>query len=342
LLVTGLASIVEFSPSGVITFNAQGILSSINDSALRMLSFTKVDLVGISNQSLEQYLNKKCLHKIRHHGDIDTSLLITMDETPLIIKRVIRTNPSSSAASEIHYFYDITHETNVNEMKTALLFTAAHELRNSMSSIHGYAELLLKRAVREDSQSKEFLQIILKQSTRLNNMINDILDLGRSERENILELSTEKVEVNSFVNSIAEEFFAKTKADIHPFKKSIFINADKEKLSRTIINIFSNAKKYSDESSTITVDITLDTDSNMLGIKVADKGIGMTPVQQSQLFTRFYRANHDGNIAGTGLGLCFVKEVLELHCGGVEVQSQKGEGTQVTLWIPTVRNSELH
>jgi signal transduction histidine kinase len=80
----------------------------------------------------------------------------------------------------------------------------------------------------------------------------------------------------------------------------------------------------------------------MLGIKVADKGIGMTPVEQSQLFTRFYRANREGNIVGTGLGLCFTKEILELHSGGVEVQSQKGEGTQVTLWIPTVDNSKLH
>jgi signal transduction histidine kinase len=335
-------SILELSPSGFITFNSQGIMSSNNDVVLRMLNFTKEELVGISSQSLEQELNKKCLHKIRHNGHIDTSLLITMDETPLIIKRLIRAILTQGIASEIHYFYDITHETNVSEMKTALLFTAAHELRNSMSSIHGYAELLLKRAAREDSQSKEFLQIILKQSTRLNNMINDILDLGRSERENILELSTEKLEVNSFVNSIAEEFFAETKAEIHPFKQSIFIDADKEKLSRAIINILSNSKKYSDEGSPISITINLDDDSHMVGIQVADKGIGMTPVQQSQLFTRFYRANPEGNIAGTGLGLCFVKEILELHCGGVEVQSQKGEGTQVTLWIPTVDNSKFH
>lgn len=337
-----IASIVELCPTGVISFNSQGIMSSSNDSALRMLNFTQEELVGISSQSLEQELNKKCLHKIRYNADIGSSLLITMDEIPLIIKRVIRTNPSSSAASEIHYFYDITHETNVSEMKTELLFTTAHELRNSMSSIHGYTELLLKRAAKEDTQLKEFLQIILKQSTRLNNMINDILDLGRSNRENILELSTEKVEVNSFVNGITEEFFAKTKADIHLFNQSIFIDADKEKLSQAIINILSNAQKYSEEGSPIRVDITIDTESNMLGIKVADKGIGMTPVEQSQLFTRFYRANREGNIVGTGLGLCFTKEILELHSGGVEVQSQKGEGTQVTLWIPTVDNSKLH
>jgi signal transduction histidine kinase len=317
-------------------------MTSSNDVVLRMFNFTREDLIGISSKSLEHQLNKKCLHKMRHNGDVDKSLLITMDETPIIIKRFIRTNPSSSVASEIHYFYDITHETNVSEMKTELLFTAAHELRNSMSSIHGYAELLLKHTINEDTKAKEFIKIILKQSTRLNNMINDILDLGRSDQENILELSTEKLEVNGFVNSIAEEFLTKTKAIIQPFKQSIFIDADKEKLSQAIINILSNAQKYSNEGSPINITINLDDDSNMVGIKVADKGIGMSSVQQSQLFTRFYRANPEGNIVGTGLGLCFVKEVLELHCGGVEVQSQKGEGTQVTLWIPTVDNSKLH
>jgi signal transduction histidine kinase len=335
-----LSSIFDLSPSGIIAFNTKGIATAINHAALQMLSLSKERHIGISSQSLEQEINKNCLHKMRHDGNIDTSLLITMNEHPLIIKRVIRPNPSSSIASEIHYFYDITHETNVSEMKTELLFTAAHELRTSLASIQGYTELLLKRP--HDEQSKEFLGIILKQSNRLNNMIHDILDLGRSDRENILELTTEKFEVNNFVAEIAKSFFVHRKPIISLLPQPVFIDADNEKLTQAIINIYSNAKKYSATDSPIHINITLDSDSNMVGIQVIDEGIGMTPVQQSQLFTRFYRANPEGNIVGTGLGLCFVKEILELHCGGVEVHSQKDEGTQVTLWIPTVDNSKLH
>ncbi len=335
-----LSSIFDLSPSGIIAFNTKGIATAINHSAFQMLNLSKQLHLGISSEALEIEINKKCLHKIRHDGEIDTSLLITMDENPLIIKRIIKANPHSKTASEIHYFYDITHETNVSKMKTELLFTAAHELRSSLASIHGYTELLSKRS--QDEQSSEFLCIILKQSNRLSNMINDILDLGRSDRENILELNTVKVDVNDFVEEIAKDFFVHSNPIIAKLTKPIFIDADKEKLTQAIINIFSNAKKYSDESSPINININLDTDSNMVGIEVVDKGIGMTPVQQSQLFTRFYRANPEGNIVGTGLGLCFVKEILELHCGGVEVHSQKGEGTQVTLWLPTVDNSTLH
>lgn len=335
-----LSAIFELNPSGIIAFNTKGFATAINHAALQMLNLSPERHLGISSEKLEEELNKKCLHKIRHDGAINTSLLITMDEHPLIIKRVIKFNHGSKTASEIHYFYDITHETNVSEMKTELLFTAAHELRASLASIQGYTELLFKRT--QDGQSKEFLEVILRQSNRLNNMINDILDLGRSDRENILELCTEKFEVNDFVEAVAKDFFVGKKPTLSKSFKPIFIDADKEKLTQAIINIFSNAKKYSDEASPIAISINLDNDSNMVGIQVADKGIGMTPVQQSQLFTRFYRANPEGNIVGTGLGLCFVKDILELHCGGVEVHSAKGEGTQVTLWLPSVDNATLH
>ncbi len=329
-----LNAILDLSPSGIIAFNNKGFATAINQAALQMLSLTKEQHTGISSEALEQELNKKCLHKIRHNGHIDNSLLITMGENPLVIKRVIKANPSSTTASKIHYFYDITHETNMSEMKTELLFTAAHELRTSLASIQGYTELLFKRS--KDEQSTEFLEIILRQSNRLNNMINDILDLSSADPETTFELSTETLEVNSFIAGLIKDFFASRRPTITSFPRDIFIDADKEKLTQAVTNIFSNAKKYSDENSPINIRICLDEDSKMVGIQITDKGIGMTPIEQSKLFTRFYRANPEGNIVGSGLGLCFVKEILELHFGGVEVHSQKGEGTQVTLWIPTV------
>lgn len=332
-------SIFELSPSGIIAFNPKGIATAINHAALEMLNLSKEVHIGISSEAIEHELNKKCLHKIRHDGDIDTSLLITMGENPLIIKRVIRLNPSSKTASELHYFYDITRETNVSEMKTALLFTAAHELRTSLASIQGYTELLFKHS--KDAQSKEFLEVILKQSNRLGNMINDILELGTSEPESAFELHTEKLEVNSLIEEVAKDFFVYRKPIINKYLNPIFIEADKDKLTQVIINVFSNAKKYSNENSPILININRDIESGMVGIQVVDQGIGMTPIQQSKLFTRFYRANPEGNIVGTGLGLCFVKEILELHSGGIEVHSKKDEGTYVTLWLPTVDNSKL-
>jgi signal transduction histidine kinase len=338
--IVSLNSIIELSPSGIIALNSESIVVSINPAALQMLKLNNAEHIGISREALEHEINKKCLHKMRHDGDINSSIFITINETPLIIKRLIKTNPQSSIAYEVHYFHDITHETNVSEMKTELLYTAAHELRTSLSSIQGYTELLAKRS--KDQESSEFLEIILRQSNRLNNMINQILDEGRSDAARILELNTEKLEINLFITQIAQDFFAEHPFVVNQFMRPIYVDADHTKLGQAILNIFSNAKKYSADTSPITINILLDTDSHMAGIQVEDKGIGMTPVQQSQLFTRFYRANPEGDIVGTGLGLCLVKEILALHCGGVEVQSKKDKGTQVTLWLPTTDDSALH
>ncbi|MFZ6863492.1 sensor histidine kinase [Undibacterium sp. Ji67W] len=72
---------------------------------------------------------------------------------------------------------------------------------------------------------------------------------------------------------------------------------------------------------------------NEIGIRVSDQGIGLTPAQLSRLFERFFRADPSGNIPGTGLGMCIVKEIIELHGGRVDVQSEKNVGTTVTLWL---------
>ena len=329
----GLACVLELSPFGVVAFNRQGLTCLINDAALQMLGLNRAQHIGISGAALAQALAKKCLQHGKHDDDADSSLLMTVDEHPLMIKRMIKRDPSCESAAEVHYFYDITQETNASEMKTDLLFSLAHEFRSSLTSIHGYTELALKRS--ENAAIKEFLEIILNQSNRLGRMINDVLDLGRAERENIVELVTERFEVNAFVQALARDFFADRQVIFKLAAKPIFIDADQAKLSNAIINVFSNAQKYSAQASPISISTYLDETSSMVGIQVADKGIGMTAIEQSKLFTRFYRANPEGNIVGSGLGLCLVKEILELHAGGVEIHTQKNEGTQVTLWLPT-------
>lgn len=336
---SSLSSIIHESPTGIITFNIHGEVSAINNAAMHMLGLVKENYIGTSIEALEQEINQKCLQKLNYNSASDACLLIKTGKSPIIIKQIIRDNPSSFDTAKIFYLYDITHETNVSEMKTELLMTFAHELRNSLTSIHGHTELLLKHI--EQPQSKELLGVILKHSIRINNMINDILDIGRANSEQIVELSTQKIEINTFVTEIAKDLFINPPVILKTSTRPIFIEADKEKITQALINIYSNAIKYSDKNRSIQIIVLLDIETNMVGIQVKDQGIGMTPAEQSQLFTRFYRANPDGHIVGTGLGLCLVKEILQLHAGGVEVQSQKGKGTQVTLWIPTVANSKL-
>jgi signal transduction histidine kinase len=115
-----------------------------------------------------------------------------------------------------------------------------------------------------------------------------------------------------------------------------FILADRSKASQAIINVLSNAYKYSPQGGEVRVKLLtgeMDGGRPGLGLCISDFGIGMTSEQVSHIFERFYRADASGKIAGTGLGMSIVKEILDLHGGRVDVSSRPGLGTSVTLWF---------
>ena len=114
------------------------------------------------------------------------------------------------------------------------------------------------------------------------------------------------------------------------------LDLDAGKTLRALTNVLSNAFKYSPGGGAIAVDSLDGTlhGAAAVGLRVTDHGIGMTPDQQARVFERFYRADPSGNISGTGLGMSLVKEIIELHGGRVDVSSEAGIGTAVTLWWP--------
>lgn len=304
-----------------------------------MLNTIPSELLRLSMEEFESKLAQISWQKLTENPE--TQVFIIAGEHPLILKRIAKHHPEAKSATFVQYFYDITRESNIDQMKSDVLSMAAHDLRTSMSSIQGYTELLLKRAQKnelDNPQSKDFLAAILRQSHHLNCMINDLLDLTKIESQKVFELNTSRCEVNRVVSNAMTDFFTSREVKLTPYQSAVSVEIDLAKFNQALQNIFSNAQKYSDHASMIEVSISFDEASDMVGISVKDHGIGMTPVQQSQLFSRFYRANPNDGINGSGLGLCLVKEILELHSGGVEVNSIYGKGTQITLWLPSAKD----
>ena len=122
------------------------------------------------------------------------------------------------------------------------------------------------------------------------------------------------------------------------------VRGDRKKLMQAVRNIVSNAYKYSPQGGLVSVSVLHDMARGgrqaRVGVRVQDHGMGMTPEQSARVFERFYRADASGNIPGTGLGMSLVKEIIELHGGTVDLQSEWGVGTSVTLWVP-VTSSDL-
>lgn len=264
---------------------------------------------------------------------------------PAIIARTVRAIRGQSAASQWRAFYlrDITQEVEVDRMKSEFLSTAAHELRTPMSSVHGFAELLVSREFDAETV-RTIARTIHRQSSALVQMVNDLLDLARIEarRDRDIKLSRQPLApiVRETVDGLLVQGDPRRVELIPAAGDDAVIEADAALLRQAITNVLSNAYKYSRGRGAIRLTLPTRTQSGRLqvGIRVVDEGIGMTPDQLGRLFERFYRADPSAEIPGTGLGLTLVKEIVEAMRGSVDVASEPGRGTSVTLWFPGVTN----
>jgi len=200
---------------------------------------------------------------------------------------------------------------------------------------------LLSKYTKEDDQEKRNKHIDrIKDSVKhLNDILEDFLSLGKLDEGRI---STDPGEFN--LPEMIAETFAEVKVVLKPGQKFNFkyegeekINADKKLLRNILINLISNAAKFSEEDSPITISAKSENNENT--ITVTDKGIGISQKDQEHLFTMFYRASNVTNIQGTGLGLHIVKRYLDLINGTVHLQSTLGKGTSITITFPNATNN---
>ena len=166
-------------------------------------------------------------------------------------------------------------------------------------------------------------------------MINDLLDLARIEARRGLDLQRRETPVAELVRDTVERLRGLDaerglRVKVSAAEGRLWV--DPGKASQALVNVLSNALKYSAPDTPVTIE-SIATDDR-IGLRVIDRGIGMTAEQVERIFERFYRADPSGQIPGTGLGMCLVKEIVDHHGGEVEVHSRLGEGTQVTLWWP--------
>jgi signal transduction histidine kinase len=123
---------------------------------------------------------------------------------------------------------------------------------------------------------------------------------------------------------------------IRASNETLLVRVDRKKIQQALLNVLANAYKYSPRGGSISLSFLQEVHHSVgrFGIEVRDHGIGMRAEEVARIFERFYRADSTGKIPGTGLGMCIVREIVEIHGGEVTVESQLGEGTTVTLWLP--------
>jgi hypothetical protein len=226
----------------------------------------------------------------------------------------------------------------VEELKTNFLNLVTHDLKTPVARIQGLSEVLLRKAAdRLIDRDRETIQHIISSTDELNRFISSILELSKVESQR-LRLQIESKDINQLIERCVEGFKAPARArniKIQLQLEPLFpIRIDVSLISKVMNNLVDNAIKYSHPESEILIE-SREIDA-FVEILIHDRGIGMTPEEQQNLFTRFYRAKNDttAEIPGTGLGLYLTRYFIEAHGGSVEVESEKGNGSSFKIRLP--------
>jgi PAS domain S-box-containing protein len=342
-----LNAIFQLSPDGFVSFDAERRVNYASPAFAALTQIQTSTITGVNEHVFSDLLADRCMPSGKFAGVQrlrEDAMASRTNERELIelthpARRVLEVGlrlSVSGTVSQILYFRDVTHETEVDQMKSAFLSTAAHELRTPMASIYGFAEVLLTQSLDEDSR-KEFTGIIFRQSELMASILNELLDLARIEARRGKDFELVSTDVAALVRKTVSDFripAGRLAPVVTSPEKACHIRVDRKKTQQAILNVLSNAYKYSSAGGLVEIHIEPASSANLIAIRTVDDGIGMNAEQVKRVSERFYRADTSGTVPGTGLGMSIVKEIVELHHGNLLVTSAPGQGTTVTLQFP--------
>ena len=219
-------------------------------------------------------------------------------------------------------------------LREEFLSIATHELRTPVAALRGYVQLAQQALDRgQHDRLRGSLKTALRQADRLASLIAQLLDASQMEAGR---LTVERVPTN--VSRVvgaavdAERLATETRRWVVQVEPDLHANADALRLEQLLVNLLDNAVKFSPAGGTVTVRLT--SVGPDLRLEVSDQGIGISPDRVGHIFERFYRAHDDRGIGGLGLGLYISNQIVELHDGRLEVASEPGRGTMITVTLP--------
>ena len=234
---------------------------------------------------------------------------------------------------------DLTRLKEYEQLKSDMISLMSHELRTPLTSINGFAELLATDDELSE-QAKEFAGIIANESQRLSRMINTFLavtKLERKDRQEVLRIPLRLDEVVKDTIASLQPVAKKRRIRLIevPTQRLPPVAADKSMITQAVRNLVSNAIKYSPERTTVTVSTALEAEAVRLSVE--DRGYGIPAEAKDRVWEKFYRVVREGedkDEESTGLGLSFVREVVEQHGGCVELESELGRGSKFSFTLP--------
>jgi PAS domain S-box-containing protein len=344
-------AILEGVADGVMVTDAQGEIILFNAAAEHILEFPREEasgrtineMLGLYGDQAQDWMETVAEWAKRPEtyaaGEYLAAQLETEDR--IVSVHLAPVLMGDEFLGTVSVFRDVTAEVEAELAKTEFVSTVSHELRTPMTSIKGYADLLLMGAADKLSENqRSFVSVIQNNADRLTMLVNDLLDISRIESGRVA-LAPRVMRVEGVITQVitgmeprAVDKGLSLRSDVPQGLPGVV--ADPDRVVQVLNNLVANACHYTPAGGEVVVSARVHADQ--VHVSIRDTGIGIAPTDQEKIFDRFFRAEDPlvQETPGTGLGLAIVRSLVELHGGQIWVESELGEGSTFTFSLPIV------
>ncbi|WP_046212398.1 cell wall metabolism sensor histidine kinase WalK [Paenibacillus wulumuqiensis] len=344
-----LASILKNMSDGVVATDEHGCVILVNRVAGAMLDAseqnmtgkTLVELLPLSEQDRSKLHAGTLRHVILKLGQEDegNTSIIRVTFSPIHRRK-------ENIAGVIAVLQDVTDQEKLEGARREFVANVSHELRTPLTTIKSYTEALEDGALDERALAERFIGVIRNETQRMIRLVSDLLHLSRLDSSEAM-MRKQRTDVLELLEDTIDRFYVQMKQkdirssiDMQPEVGSVWI--DRDQMDQVLDNLVSNALKYTPDGGSIKLAARC-TDDGMLALSVEDTGIGIPKQDLGRIFERFYRVDkaRSRNMGGTGLGLSIAREMVRAHDGTIELDSELGTGTTVTVMLPLHEEGEV-
>ncbi|MCH4891337.1 cell wall metabolism sensor histidine kinase WalK [Acidaminobacter sp. JC074] len=336
---TKVEAIVNHMTDGVIAVDNNHHIILMNPKAIELLNFgTEGYFESDFDKLIEPIAESLTYNKIASEEGWIGSQSISIKDTIVKFSYAPYMNDQNEKTGIVYVLQDITDAEKLDAMRRDFVANVSHELKTPLTSIKSYTETLMDGYVDDPEVQKQFLTVIDSEAERMTRLVRDLLQLSNFDSHSI----TFYKEYNDYLDltkkCITQLQMASSKKNIEikllTTEKQLVGAFDLHRMEQVFINIISNAIKYTPEEGAVEIQVLRNDDDCVVQVK--DNGIGIPADDLVHIFDRFYRVDkaRTRNAGGTGLGLSIAKEIINGHDGRIEIESEFGKGTTVTISIP--------
>jgi len=348
-----LRAVFDSDPNGIALFDADGVLRM---ASLRTEEIFGIPLRAMYGQRFEEIYQQKLAQAVsqdreamlqrvraifanrqtRAHDEIELERprhrWLTRTSVPVL-------GASGEYLGRLVVYVDVTEQRELDRQRSDFLTVAAHELRTPLTPLSMYLQSIERRMKRGQTIGGELVNKARRQVERLGKLVEDLLDVSRLESRR-MQLNTADVEMNELADDVVADFRAQTRNHDIFLRRAVVpvvVEGDRERLEQVLVNLISNAIKYTPQGGRITVSV--ERAGSDARLSVQDPGIGIPTEEQPRLFQRYFRAANatTRHYSGLGIGLFVAHEIVQRHGGCFEVRSELTKGSTFTFYLPLSR-----